>query len=166
MLESYEYSFETGTRLIDQRRGILTLIPKKDKDRTLLSNWRPKLLAKVITERMKLLLPELIAPYQTGYVAGRYIGENLRLIADIILLTTLKNYPGLILLVDFKKAFDTQEWKFIQKALVGFNFGSNIRKWVLTLYSNISSLVVNNGFSSSPFTIERGVRQGCPLTPL
>ena len=134
VLESYEYSFETGTLSIDQKRGILTLIPKKDKDRTLLSNWRPlsllnfdyKLLAKVIAERMKLFLPKLIDPDQTGYVAGRYIGENLRLIADIILFTTLKNYPGLILLVDFEKAFDTLEWKFIQKALVCFNFGSKL----------------------------------------
>ena len=173
VLESFEYSFESGTLSIDQRRGILTLIPKKDKDRTLLANWRPlsilnfdyKLLAKIIAQRMKTFLPNLIDPDQTGYVSNRYIGENLRLIADIILYTNLKNYPGLLLLVDFEKAFDTIEWDFIQKALECFNFGSNFRKWITILYTDISTFAVNNGFKSEPFNIERGVRQGCPLSP-
>lgn len=172
-MESYKYSFETGLLSVDQRRGILTLIPKKDKDRTSLSNWRPlsllnfdyKLLAKVIAERMKKYLQKLIDPDQTGYIENRYIGENLRLIADTIFYTALKDQPGIILLVDFEKAFDTIEWNFIQKTLSSFNFGETFKKWVRILYTDISSIATNNGYSSSPFCIERGVRQGCPLSP-
>lgn len=173
LLESYDYSYRSESLSIDQRRGILTLIPKKDKDRTILGNWRPlsllnvdyKILAKVIAERMKPYLPHIISSDQTGYVANRYIGDNLRLISDVIFHTNLKNCPGLILLVDFEKAFDTIEWSFIQRALAGFNFGEIFRKWVKILYTDISSCVVNNGYSSSSFKIERGVRQGCPLSP-
>lgn len=96
VLKSYGYSFENGTLSIDKRRDILTLIPKEDKDRILMSNLRTlsllnyKLLVKIIAERMKLFFPKLIDPDQTGYVAGRFIGENLRLIADIITFTSLK----------------------------------------------------------------------------
>lgn len=69
-----------------------------------MSKWRPlyflnfdyKLLAKEIAERMKLFFPTLKDSYQIKYVVGGIIGENLRLIADIILLTTLKNYQGLL----------------------------------------------------------------------
>lgn len=173
IMESFEYSFETGSLSVDQRSGILTLIPKKDKDRTFLANWRPlsilnfdyKLLAKIIAHRMKTYLPKLIDPDQTGYVNNRYIGENLRLIADIILYTNLKNHPGLLLLVDFEKAFDTIEWNYIQKALTSFNFGEKFKRWISILYTDISSFVVNNGYKSDPFKIHRGVRQGCPLSP-
>lgn len=173
VIESYMFSFASGLLSTDQRRGIITLTPKKDKDRTVLSNWRPisllnvdyKILAKVIATRMKPYLPDIINSDQTGYVANRYIGENLRLISDVILYTNLKNNPGLILLVDFEKAFDTIEWHFIQKSLAAFNFGVTFRKWVALLYTDISSTVVNNGFSSDSFKVERGVRQGCPLSP-
>ena len=54
---------------------------------------------------------------ETGHVRGGYIGENIRQLSVIIELTTLHDMPGLILLIDFEKAFDTVEWHFIDKAL-------------------------------------------------
>ena len=76
---------------ISQRRGIISLIPKKAKDKTILENLRPisllnvdyKILTKVIANRIEKTLPTLINPDQTGYVKSRYIGENVRLINDI-----------------------------------------------------------------------------------
>ena len=102
---------------IEQKRGIISLIPKKDKDRSKLGNWRPitllnidyKLLAKVLSNRLKLLLPSLIDPDQTGYVPDRYIGENILLLSDILWTAKSKQEPGLLLLLDFKKAFDSIE---------------------------------------------------------
>ena len=57
------------------------------------------------------------------------------------------------------------EWSFIDQTLSLFNFGPEIRKWVKILYNNINSCVTNNGWSSDFFKLERGVRQGCPLSP-
>lgn len=74
----------------------------------------------------------------------------------------LLNYQGLKLLIDFEKAFDTLEKKFFIKHCL--NFGNKFRKCVFTWYSNISSLVIYNSFSSFQFKVERGVRQGCPLS--
>jgi len=72
---------------------------------------------------------------------------------------------GLLLAIDFEKAFDSLDWTFLNKALLAFNFGQSFIRWVNTFYSNIQSCVMNNGFSSVHFDVMRGVRQGDPLSP-
>ena len=67
--------------------------------------------------------------------------------------------------VDFEKAFDSISLNFWLEALRSFNFGPSFIKWVSVFYSNISSCVINNGFSTPLFPVERGVRQGDRLSP-
>ena len=74
--------------------------------------------------------------------------------------------PGIALFLDFKKAFDTIEWDFIDNCLKKFNFGPDIQNWFKVLYNNVNSCVLNNGYLSEFFSLERGVRQGCPLSGL
>ena len=90
---------------------------------------------------------------------GQFIGENIRLIDGIIQYATEHYVPGLLLFIDFEKAFDSLEWPFI------FGFGPSLINWVRTFYCNIESCVLNNGWSSNFFQLQRGVRQGCPLSP-
>ena len=59
-----------------------------------------------------------------------------------------------------------KKWEYLFKALDTFQFGPDFKTWVKTLYTNISSCIINNGFASESFTLERGVRQGCPLSGL
>ena len=173
IVESINYSFEKGELSIDQKRGIITLIPKKDKIRTLLKNWRPisllntdyKILTKCLAFRLHKVLPSLIDLDQTGFIKERYIGENIRTIADIIEYTSIKNNPGLILLLDFEKAFDTISWSFIFKSLSLFNFGSDFIRWIKIIYNNTESTVINNGHTAGFFKLHRGIRQGCPVSP-
>jgi len=89
----------------------------------------------------------LIHPDQTGFVKGRYIGQNIRLINDIMEHTKLHNIPGILLLLDFQKAFDTIEWSFIKNTLNFLNFGGGIKRWVSTFYTGPKSAVLKNGFS-------------------
>ena len=96
---------------------------------------------------------------------GRFIGENFRLIDGVIKYAVTKNIPGLLLFLDFEKAFDTVEWAFIHKTLQHFNVGPSLVKCINTFYNNSESCVLNNGWSSNFFKLERGVRQGCPLSP-
>ena len=72
----------------------------------------------------------------------------------------------MILFLDFEKAFDSLEWDFLFKVLNTMNFGPSFLNWIKTFYTNISSCVVNNGYSSKFFSLQRGVRQGCPLSGL
>ena len=123
---------------ISQRRGIISLIPKKGKDKTILENLRPisllnvdyKILTKVIANRIGKILPILINPDQTGYVISRYIGENVRLINDVINDTDRLNKKGIAIFLDFKKAFDSIEWNYLSEMLRLFNFGPDIQNWI------------------------------------
>ena len=77
---------------------------------------------------------------------------------------TINDIPGIAVFLDFEKAFDSIEWDFIQKCLESFNFGPNLRQWINVFYKDIDSCVINNGVASQHFYLERGVRQGCPLS--
>jgi len=72
-----------------------------------------KILSKAIASRIEKVLLGLINCSQTGFMKGRYIGQNIRLINDIMEPTEIQNIPGILLLLDFPKAFDTVEWDFI-----------------------------------------------------
>ena len=65
---------------------------------------------------------------------------------------------------DFKKAFDTVSRDFLFRTLSVFGFGPSFIQWIHTFYKNVSSCVLNNGFATSSFAVERGVRQGDPLS--
>ena len=174
MLSSFHFAFQTGSLSISQRRGVIALIPKKDKDKSLLENLRPisllnvdyKIFIKVIAKRIEKVLPKIINPNQTGYVKGRFIGENTRLIQDVMFLTKNANTPGIATFLDFRKAFDTIKWNYVLSAIRLFNFGPDIQKWIEVIYHNVSSCVLNNGHASPFFQLHRGVRQGCPLSGL
>ena len=86
-------------------------------------------------------------------------------IDGIIQYATQHNVPGLLLLIDFEKAFDSIEWSFVLDKLRFFGFGPSLINWVRTYYCNIESCVINKGWSSNFFHPQRGVRQGCPLSP-
>ena len=76
---------------------------------------------------------------------GRYIGENLRLLYDVLVFTNVYKKPGLLLAVDFEKAFDSVAWSFIKKPLDRFSFGPDIIQWVQIFYTNIkASAAVNS----------------------
>jgi hypothetical protein len=172
VFDSLNYVWEKGEMSIDQRRGVINLIPKKDKDVRYLKNWRPislmntdyKILTKTMAVRLKKVLPSVIHPDQVAYLKGRYIGQNIRTIIDIMEYTKEKDIDGIIAFLDFEKAFDSIDWRVIDEALDKFNIGPNFRRWVRNIYTNISSCVTNCGFSSKDFNITRGVRQGCPLS--
>ena len=76
---------------------------------------------------MEAVLPLVINADQTGYIKGRYIGENVRLISNIISYTAAKNLPGLAVFLAFQKAFDSIEWNFLFKVLDKLNFGTDLK---------------------------------------
>ena len=91
-LESIKFSKEQGLLSTSQRQAIIKIIEKKDSDKGQISSWRPisllnidyKIISKVLSSRIKQVLPSLIAPNQTAYVQNRFIGGNTRLISDIL----------------------------------------------------------------------------------
>ena len=110
------------------------------------------------------IMNKLISNTQSGFLKGRNISECTRLINDLIESTEEQEVPGLMIMLDFEKAFDSVEWGFIDRTLSFFGFGDSLIRWIKTFYSGISSCIINNGHCSSFFQLQRGVRQGDPLS--
>ena len=135
-MNSYNEAFNKRSLSVSQKRGTITLIPKGDENLSDLKKWRPisllnidyKILSKALAKRMEQHLPKLIHYDQTGFVNGRYIGQNMRLLSDIMEFSDSKKCQGILLFVDFEKVFDTLEWSFISKALEVSNFGISSNK--------------------------------------
>ena len=82
-----------------------------------------KIASSCIAATLKMVLSKLISEEQKGFFKGRYKGENIRLMYDTLLYTNKHQVPGLLLMVDFEKVFDSVAWSFIEKSLNKFNFG-------------------------------------------
>ena len=118
-------------RMLSQtaRRGIITLIPKSGHNLKHVKNWRPivlfnteyKVISKIFAQRLKTVLPDLISTDQTGFVAGRNISDNLRKILDAVEYTNQHKNDALILLIDFKTAFDRVEYASVSKIMEWMN---------------------------------------------
>ena len=172
-IDSLNYSYQNGKLTDLQTQSIISLIPKSDKDTSLLENWRPisllnvdyKIATKAIANRVKKVLHKIVHNSQTGFLKGRFIGENIRILYEALDYTEEQDIPGMIFFSDFEKAFDSIDHDFLTNCLKHFHFGNDFIKWIKLFYSNAKSCVTNNGFQSEFFPIKHGVRQGCPLSP-
>ena len=116
-----------------------------------------------ITERIKPVLDTIIHPDQKGFVSGRYIGEAIRTCYDTMDYAKTYNISGLLLLVDFQKAFDSISFQFIENCLNHFNFPPDLIKWVKLLLLDFQASINHCGNISPRFNINRGCRQGDPI---
>ena len=126
--------------------------------------WTTKLSLKLLHQGSKKVLPNLISPQQTSYFENRFIGENGRLIADIIEITDILNKEGFLVTIDIEKAFYSLDHTFLISVLKKFGFGNNFVNWIETLISKQESCVINGGNTTQYFHLERGARQGDPIS--
>ena len=163
----------TVNSLKHRNTGYYNLNEKKGKDKRLIKNWRPislinmdaKIASKALAKRLEKTLPEIIHFNQNAFVKGRTIFDAIRTIEDVVEYTKQNCLSGILLAVDFEKAFDTLNFNYLISILHEFNFGPSLIQLIRVLYENVSSCVLNNGFSTGPFSLGRDVRQGDPLSP-
>ena len=171
--------FRSGKMISSLKRSITVLIPKKNKDPREIANTRPisllntfyKILTKLLAARLAKVAPSIINEDQTGFLKGRYIGENVRLILDIISICQKRNISGVLLACDLEKAYDSVNWDYMKHTLNCFGFGKKFCKWIEIIYNSEVDTscyagIQINGKLSRPYKIERGLRQGCPLSCL
>ena len=155
------------------KQGVISLIPKPGKDAHSIENWRPislltidyKILALVFAKRFKTGLDAIISETQSGFMKNRHITNNIRLVLDLLDYSDEVHSEALMLLLDFYKAFDSIEHQFIFQSLKLFGFGQPFINIIQTLYNGINSSIIVNHSTTQRFNIERGIRQGCPLSP-
>jgi len=173
LINSYNYSFDHGILTTSQRQAVISLINKPGKDKMYIQNWRPisllnidyKIMTKCLSERLLKVINTIVHHSQFGFIKGRNITEAIRTILDIVDNTDLQKRHGILLALDFQKAFDTLSWDYLFKTLELYNFGVEYQRWVKLCYTDISSCVTNYKHASTYFNIKRGVRQGDPLSP-
>ena len=172
--EVIEYGYTENILHPSARQGILNLIPKPEKDSRLLKNLRPitilnsdyKIVEKALSERMVKVMDNIINYDQRGFLLNRRIAAGIRRVYDIILQMEEQKMEGILLNLDFSKAFDKLENTAIQGSLKYFGFSYYIRRWFRILYSDFSVRVQNNGFFSEKIPITRSVHQGAPASSL
>ena len=111
LLKSFNYSFEKGELSASQKQAVITLIQKKDRDVTLIKNWRSislinvnsKIASKALAARMKKVIHGLISYDQTAYVKGRYTGESVCLIDDLLKYAENENIDGILFAADIER---------------------------------------------------------------
>lgn len=175
VIDSFTAAFENGSMSISQRRAIITLIHKgKDLARNDLTNWRPisltntdyKILAKALALRMQNVIKHVVNEDQVGYIKGRNITTIIRTIDDIIEFMNINNKSGALVALDYRKAFDTVNKKYLIAAFEKFGFGKDFQHWIKTITSDTESSISYCGWLSEFFLVNSGIRQGCPLSPL
>ena len=173
--ECVKFIFKTGSLAPSQSDSLICLLFKGgDLDREEIGNWRPislvnsdyKIITKCLARRLNCVIDKLIDSNQSAFIKGRNIACMLREVYDVIENEKNSSRSGILLSIDYSKAFDTLATSIIIKALRLYGFGDTFVKWIEIILKNRRCSVRNAGFISKPFAMERGVRQGCPVSPL
>ncbi|KAF3777763.1 Transposon TX1 uncharacterized protein [Nymphaea thermarum] len=154
-------------------RATCVLVPKR-LNPTNVTHFRPisilgtpyKIIAKLLSLRLAPVMPSIINPFQVAFVKGRRLQDAVVLANKVVHSLYCLRLPSFILKLDISKAFDSVSWEFLSDLLTRLAFGPSFRQWIMSLVTGAQLAVSFNGKCGDFFSLERGLRQGCPLSPL
>jgi exonuclease III len=172
ILNSWNFSVETGIMPPSHLESTLTLLPKEGKDSKEIKNWRPitlsncdaKIITKTLANRMSKHMDSIIDTAQTAYIPGRSVMDNMRSNMFIKNYCNKNKVGGAIVALDAKKAFDSVSHQYILEVLDAYGVGEVFKTYFKVLYNKIDVRVLVNGYFSDKIKIERGVKQGDALS--
>jgi ribonuclease HI len=153
--------------------AFLALIPK-EKGAKSFARFRPislcntgyKIISKIIANRLKKILPRLIPENQGGFVHGRHILDNITLVQEAIHSSCKKKEKGMAVKLDLANAFDRVRHDFLFSVMQRFGFNQQFINWVKACIKAPWVAPLINGRPAKFFQASRGLRQGCPLSPM
>ncbi|CAI7914464.1 unnamed protein product [Closterium sp. NIES-54] len=163
--------FSDTVSLPTSTKDAVTILLHKKRGQDQLENYRPimllsftyKVLARVVADKMKKVLEEVISPEQYGFLPGRRLSDAVGLFSNIIEAAKNKDEDWYLLLVDFKKVFDSVSRGFLFMVLERMGFPSRFFNWVQSLHKDTRTSLLVNGRMGEAADVVTGVRQGCPL---
>ena len=174
LTDMFNHWFAQGAIPGSVTKGVITLLKKggrhlweglDDYRPITLLNTELKILARVLANRLQLVISDLIGPEQTFAVKGRSMQDNLHLIREV--LEGIKDdTESALISLDQSKAFDRVDHRFLASVLETAGFKPEFRRWISMMYHNPQAVVQVNGRRSGVIAIERSVRQGWPLSIL
>lgn len=167
-------SLDEGELPVSQREGIITLLCKDETKASDLRAWRPitllnsdyKIIAKSLSLRLTPALTDIVGTYQACCIPGRSAELHGLGLKDLLTWAASRDLPGYVCSLDQEKAFDKVSHEYLFQVLEQAGISKDFRKQIQCLYNGPTSAVLVQGRTSASFPIERGVRQGCPLSPL
>jgi ribonuclease HI len=172
LLQMVEHSRINGKVLGSINSTFLALIPKENNSASF-NDYRPislcnliyKISSKILSNRIKPFLERCLSAEQMGFLKGRRIQDAIGVAHEGLHSIKKKNIKALVLKLDLKKAFDSIDWGFLRLILLSVGFGIKMTDWMMACVSSASFAVLINGEATKFFRSERGLRQGCPLSP-
>ncbi|XP_071741061.1 uncharacterized protein [Rutidosis leptorrhynchoides] len=152
--------------------SFVTLIPKTI-DPITLNDYRPisligsfyKIVAKILSNRLRKVIPRLVGSEQSAFLKDRYILDGVLIANESIEYLKNQKKRSLVFKVDFENAFDSLNWDFLMEVMSSMGFGSKWCRWILACLKSASISILINGSPTTEFSMGRGVRQGDPLSP-
>jgi hypothetical protein len=150
----------------------IALIPKVESPQRL-NESRPislvgslyKIVAKLLANRLRLVIGSVISEAQTAFVRDRQILDGILIANEVV--DEARKYKKELLLFkgDFEKAYDSVDWGYLDAVLGKMEFPPLWRKWMRECVCTAKASVLVNGSPTDEFPLERGLRQGDPLSP-
>ncbi|GMJ02965.1 hypothetical protein HRI_003965700 [Hibiscus trionum] len=165
--------FECKLSMEKINQSFIALIPKIHAP-NVVEDFRPislvgslyKVIAKVLAKRLAGCLNDLIGETQFAFLSGRQIADCSFVANELVDYVLKKKESAIVFKADFKKAYDTVDWNFLDYVQMKMGFGSKWRNWIRMCIATARVVVLVNGQPTNSFPISRGLRQGCPLSPM
>jgi len=157
-------------------RGInntfIALIPKVDSPQRL-QEFRPialvgclyKILSKVLANRLRMIIGRVVSETQTTFVKDRQILDGILIANEVVDEAKKSNKELMLFKVDFEKAYDSVDWGYLDAVVHKMAFLVLWRKWIKECVSTATVSILVNGSPTDEFPMQRGLRQGDPLSP-
>ncbi|CAN1844985.1 Transposon TX1 uncharacterized 149 kDa protein [Linum perenne] len=166
---------ERGEIPVEAQDTNIVLLPKVD-DPKAVKDWRPislcnvlyRVVAKVLANRLRGVVEELISPEQAAFIKGRSIMDNIMIAFETLHTMKLRRSAKeaeMAVKIDISKAYDRVEWPYLEAVMRKMRFGERWVRWMMMCVRSVSYHVVVNDNQVGPITPTRGLRQGCPLSP-